>query len=97
MTSVNFSKNASKAAKMLKALSHPERLLILCHLVGGEQCVGDLWKKSALSQSAFSQHLLVLRKLRLVKTRKKSQTIFYSIADRDAIKMLDTLHKLYCK
>lgn len=45
---------ASEASDLLKALSNPERLLILCHLVEGEQSAGELWQKSELSQSAFS-------------------------------------------
>lgn len=89
--------NSEKAAKLLRALSNPERLLILCHLIEGERCVGEMLEKSELSQSAFSQHLGVLRRDGLVKTRKEMQTVYYSLANQDAILILETLHKLYCK
>ena len=89
--------NAVKAAKLLKGLAHDERLLILCQLLDGEQHVGELWKKSQLSQSAFSQHLAVLRKDGLVQTRKEAQTVYYSLANQDSIQILKVLQKIYCQ
>lgn len=90
-------KNSEKAAAKLKALAHPARLMILCQLVDKERSVGDLYQDSNLSQSAFSQHLAVLRKQNLVKTRRQTQTIFYSLTGEDSILMLQLLYKLYCK
>ncbi len=89
-------KNAPKAAKLLKALANSERLLILCQLLSGEQSVGELWERSELSQSAFSQHLAILRRDGLVTTRKESQTVYYSLANDQGIRILETLHKIYC-
>lgn len=88
--------NAPKAAKLLKALANPERLLILCQLIEGEQCAGALWEKSSLSQSAFSQHLAVLRKDGLVKTRKEAQTVYYSLGCEKGLRVLKTLQEIYC-
>lgn len=88
---------ATSAAQMLKVLAHPARLMILCQLIDGEHSAGDLWKKSTLSQSAFSQHLSVLRASGIVVTRKEAQTVFYSIEDKNAVKILETLYKLYCR
>lgn len=90
-------RNAKKAVLLLKSLAHNERLLILCQLVDKELSVGELVKNSNLSQSAFSQHLAVLRKEGLVKTRKEAQTIYYSLANEKAITILEVLQKLYCK
>ena len=87
--------NAATVANLLKSLANRERLLILCQLVEGEKTAGDLWQQSNLSQSAFSQHLGVLRREKLVKTRKESQTIFYSLANDHAIKVLELMYKLY--
>lgn len=88
--------NAPKAVRLLKALAHADRLMILCHLLQGEHCVGELCSKSDLSQSAFSQHLAKLRRDGLVKTRKQAQTIYYSLANEDGIQVLKALQKLYC-
>ncbi len=89
-------KNATRAAKLLKTLANPARLMILCQLIGGEQSVGTLWEKSTLSQSAFSQHLAVLRREKMVLTRKEAQTVYYSLADDNSVQVLNVLYKLYC-
>ncbi len=88
--------NADKATKLLKTLANPARLMILCQLIGGEQSVGDLWSKSALSQSAFSQHLAVLRRAKIVATRKDAQNVYYSLLNDNAVKVLELLYRLYC-
>ena len=49
-----------------------------------------------LSQSSLSQHLAKLRKEKLVKTRRESQTIYYSIEDDIVDKIIALLHKEYC-
>lgn len=92
---ISLNKNISKASAMLKAISHPERLIVLCHLSEGEKCAGDLWERSELSQSAFSQHLAILRKEKLVQTRRKAQTIYYSLAEpvKEVLRVLCKLYK----
>ena len=53
---------ASEAADLLKALGNPQRLRLLCLLVGKEMAVGQLNEQlPELSQSALSQHLARLR------------------------------------
>jgi ArsR family transcriptional regulator, virulence genes transcriptional regulator len=89
-------KNAAKASRLLKTLSSPARLLILCQLIGGEESAGELWKKSTLSQSAFSQHLAVLRRNKIVTTRKDAQTVYYALADDNAVRVLELLYELFC-
>jgi DNA-binding transcriptional ArsR family regulator len=89
-------KNAEQAAEWLKTIAHPDRLFILCQLVDSELCVGDLLKNSRLSQSAFSQHLALLRNKEMVKTRKESQTVYYSLADDHVAELIETLHNVFC-
>lgn len=89
-------KNADRAAKLLKTIANPARLLILCQLISGEQSAGNLWEKSTLSQSAFSQHLGVLRREKIVLTRKDAQTVYYALADDKAVKVLELMYELYC-
>jgi len=92
----DLKRNAKIAATMLKAIANESRLLILCNLEGKELCVTELNDHLDLSQSALSQHLAVLRKDGLVKTRRESQTIYYSLSDVRASKVIKTLHELYC-
>ena len=88
--------NARRASTLLKAMSNQHRLLILCQLVRGEKCVGDLEQIVGLSQSALSQHLARLRRDNLVKTRRSAQTIYYSLAGDEASAVIETLYELYC-
>jgi DNA-binding HxlR family transcriptional regulator len=44
-------RNAEAASALLKAMSNERRLLIMCHLAGGESSVGDLERRVGLSQS----------------------------------------------
>lgn len=90
-------RHAADAAAMMAALSHEARLRVLCDLVTGELTAGELVQRSGLSQSALSQHLAKLRAQGLVATRRESQSIFYSIADPDAARVLGVLHDIYCK
>jgi len=88
--------NARRASTLLKAMSNQHRLMILCQLVPGEKCVGDLEKIVGLSQSALSQHLARLRRDNLVATRREAQTIHYSLAGEEASAVIETLYGLYC-
>jgi DNA-binding transcriptional ArsR family regulator len=88
--------HASDAAGLMKALGNESRLLILCTLAAGEQSVGDLNEVVPLSQSALSQQLARLRQQGLVKTRRESQTIFYSLSPGPADRVIKLLHDIYC-
>jgi DNA-binding transcriptional ArsR family regulator len=91
-----MAEQAEAAAELLKALAHPGRLRILCLLVEGERSVGAINAEVALSQSALSQHLALLREQGLVETRREAQTIFYSLPEGPARTLLGSLHALYC-
>lgn len=84
-------------SELLKTMAHPERLLVLCQLMEGEIGAGALQESSALSQSAFSQHLSVLRKKNLVSIRKESQSVFYSLADPRISALITSLHTIFCE
>lgn len=88
--------NASQAAELLKAMSNENRLLILCHLGEKEMSVNELNNFIDLSQSSLSQHLARLRQDGLVKTRRESQTIFYTIANPSVVKLISFLHSEFC-
>ncbi|WP_241504079.1 ArsR/SmtB family transcription factor [Pelagibaculum spongiae] len=88
--------NAGEATRLLKALANVNRLMILCMLDGIEMSVGQLNESLDLSQSALSQHLAVLRRDGLVKTRRDAQTIFYSLADPVTSEIVGVLHRRFC-
>ena len=88
--------HAADAAGLMKALGNESRLMILCVLAEGERSVSDLNSIIPLSQSALSQQLARLRQNDLVKTRRESQTIFYSLAAGPADRVINLLHDIYC-
>jgi DNA-binding transcriptional ArsR family regulator len=88
--------HAEAAAELLKAMGGKWRLLVLCNLVEAERSVSELQRMVGLSQSALSQHLAVLRRTKLVETRRESQTIYYRLAGGAASAILETLYGLYC-
>jgi len=88
--------HAADAAGLMKALGNESRLMILCVLAEGERSVSDLNSLIPLSQSALSQQLARLRQQGLVKTRRESQTIFYSLAAGPADRVINLLHSIYC-
>ncbi len=90
-------KNAHKASDLLGAMANTSRLMILCQLAGGERSVSDLQPMIGLSQSALSQHLAVLRRKRLVRTRRDGQSIYYSLASGEAASIMHTLHEQFCR
>ena len=88
---------ARDAARLLKVLANEKRLLILCFLATrGEMPVGALVEALELSQSALSQHLAKLRHDRLVNFRRKSQTLYYRLADPRAVRVLVVLKDIFC-
>lgn len=96
ITMSEMQENTVAAAELLKVLAHPERLMVVCQLTQGEVGAGALQATSTLSQSAFSQHLTVLRKHNVIQARKESQQVFYSLADPRVEVLIKSLHSVFC-
>ncbi len=90
-------RNAVRVAALLKAIANPARLVVLCQLAEGERSVRELERVVGLSQSGISQHLAVLRRGGVVKSRRHGQAVLYSLADRDVVTLMDTLYALFCR
>lgn len=90
-------RSARRAAPLLKAMSNPSRLVILCQLAEGERSVGELEARVGLTQSGISQHLAVLRREHVVATRRDKQTVFYSLASAEVAALMATMHRVFCK
>lgn len=90
-------KSADEVSALLKVLSHPKRLLILCQLIDQERAVGDLATLLKSRETAISQQLSLLRKDKLVKTRRAGRTIYYSLARADLKSLIGFLYATYCR
>ena len=89
--------NARSASDFLKALSHENRLLLLCLLCEKERSVGELENILALRQATVSQQLARLRYDDLVTTRRDGKTIYYSIANEDIRRFVSVIYDMFCK
>lgn len=87
--------NVHRATRMLKLLASEHRLMILCRLFEGEASVTDLAETLGQTVPSTSQHLAKMRAEELVETRRDGQTIYYSIGDPAAKKVVDTLCHIY--
>lgn len=74
-------------AESFRALADTSRVKIVYTLLQQELCVCDLAAVAGISESATSQHLRVLRNLRLVKSRRNGKMIYYSVDD-DHVRVL---------
>jgi DNA-binding transcriptional ArsR family regulator len=88
---------ASTATGLLKVLANENRLLILCNLIEGEKSVNELEELVGLRQSALSQHLAMLRREKLVTTRRSAQFIYYDLNSDEAKSIMQALYGIYCK
>ncbi len=72
---------AHRLAETFSVLSDPTRIRILHALTGEELCVCDIASVLGHSVSAVSHQLRILRNMRLVKYRKESKMVYYSLDD----------------
>ena len=87
---------AEEAAGLLRSLSNPSRLLLMCQLVEGQKSVGELENALGLGQAYVSQQLARLRAEGLVTATKEGRIVRYSIADDRAVKLVNTLYEVFC-
>ncbi|MCO4847980.1 MAG: winged helix-turn-helix transcriptional regulator [Yoonia sp.] len=87
---------ASEAAAMMKALSNPGRLRILCALVPQDTTVGELETALGQSQSYVSGQLLKLRAEGLVSCVRDGRIMRYRLADPRVRPILERMYEVFC-
>jgi ArsR family transcriptional regulator, virulence genes transcriptional regulator len=88
---------ADEMSTLLKVLSHPARMLLLCLLTERERTVGELEQQLDMRQSALSQQLALLRREGIVAARRDGQRVHYRIARDDVAELLGFLYERYCR
>lgn len=66
-------------ARVLKALAHPSRLLMVEELSRGERCVCELAKLVGAEMPTVSRHLALLREAGIVDDEKRGVQVFYRL------------------
>jgi len=88
--------SAGNACRLMKVLSNPDRLMLLCQLSQGEKRVGELEEILGIVQPTLSQQLTVLRDEELVTTRRDGKNIYYQIASPQALAVMTVLFEQFC-
>lgn len=87
---------ASEAAKLLRSIGSPYRLMILCLLMESKKTVSEISEAIGARQSLTSQHLTHLRLHGLVEVERRGHFAYYSLADTVAKEIVATLYNHYC-
>jgi len=87
---------ANEAADLLKSLSNPSRLRLLCALVPQERTVGELVGVLGASQSYVSGQLLKLRGEGLVSCERDGRQVRYALSDPRVRPVLERLYEVFC-
>ena len=88
--------SAEEASAVLKALSNPSRLMILCQLAEGECTVGEMEKRLGLGQAYVSQQLARLREEGLVAATRDGRLMRYRLSDPRVTPVIETLYEQFC-
>ena len=83
-------------SKLLKSMSHPIRLKILCLLQDKEMSVGDIREDVKTTNANVSQHLNILRSQGIIDYRKDANFIYNRIHDPRIVEMMETMQNLFC-
>ena len=73
---------------LFKIFGDTTRIKILFALFKNEESVGEIARKLAMTDSAVSHQLKVLKDNKLIKFRREGKSIFYSLADDHVISIL---------
>ncbi len=81
-------------ARVGKALASGRRIELLDVLANGERTVEGLAREGGLSVANTSQHLQVLRRARLVATRRDGTSVYYRLASPEVFELWRALRTL---
>ena len=87
---------ANEAAGIMRALSNPARLMILCKLFQSDRTVGQLERELDLGQAYVSQQLAQLREKQLVVATRDGRQMRYRLRDQRLKPILGVILDEFC-
>ncbi len=87
---------AAEACNILKIMSNPDRLILMCMMMEVERSVSELESLTGIKQPTLSQQLGILRFEELVHTRREGKNIYYMLASSTVAELMHTLYQTYC-
>ena len=94
---INQLAQLEQAARCLKVMAHPTRLMILHLLSESEQSVGELEKLLEVSQANLSQHLNLMKDKRLLSSRRAGNQVYYRLHDNRLMGLMALIQDLFIK
>ena len=91
-----YYQHVENLSHLLKSISHPIRLKILCLLENNEMTVGEIRNAVQTTHANISQHLTILRNQGIIDSRKDSNFIYNRIADERVIELIKAMRTLFC-
>jgi len=89
-------KKCELVSGLLRSLSHPQRLMIMGHLIQGDKTVSELQMLCEISQSQLSQFLARMRLEGLIECERRGRFQYYSVSDPKIVKLIQSIHAIYC-
>ncbi|HEV55926.1 MAG TPA: ArsR family transcriptional regulator [Phycisphaerales bacterium] len=81
------------AARVLKAVGHPDRLAIVELLEHGEMSVGEIADALGTKQAMTSGHLVRMRDRGVLYARREGTKMYYGIANKNVIRLLHCVYQ----
>ena len=81
-------------ARVIKAMAHASRLMMVEELSRGERCVAELTELVGADISTVSKHLSVLKTAGLVEDRKQGTQVYYRLSTPCALSFFECVEKV---
>lgn len=94
---IKIKKSCTEVSQILKALAHPQRLMILGNLLQGPKSVTELVESCEASQSQISHFLTRMKYEGLIKSEREGRFVVYSLADKRLIRLMQAIQIEYCE
>jgi ArsR family transcriptional regulator len=82
---MNQIESLEKASDLLSSIGHSARMQILLALGSGEACVCHIESHLGLRQAYISQQLMILRRKKIILTRRAGKFIYYRLANPEIL------------
>lgn len=94
MTENTLSYSGQAIAAILQAIDQPARLEILQVIGRSEACVCHLEAALGQRQAYISQHLMALRELGIITSRKEGRYVFYHLKDARVLDLISLVGRM---
>lgn len=94
---VKIKRSCTDVSRVLKAMAHPQRLMILGCLLQGPKTVNELVAACETSQSQISHFLTRMKLEGLVEASRDGRFMFYKVADRRLVQLMRVIQTEYCE